>query len=125
MSSGSSNIDPAEFNEDTRNQSAIVPTSEEQPVPVQVPVIVPSIGSGIQRRRRRRRRSLMPPPNARFRIWIAQSLGNPPPSRRAVAQMIHAISRCFRTSAPNVGPFGHRAAVTYRWAGNILIIDVP
>ncbi|KAH8396822.1 hypothetical protein KR215_004773 [Drosophila sulfurigaster] len=121
MSTGSSNIDPMEFNEQIRSPE-IPPTSDDEPILVNPQAAVTTDRQSAGQRRRRRRRQYLMPSYVHFRIYINQSPRDQLPSRQHLQRIVYALSRSLR--ATNGGPVDRTPRVTYRSMGPILSIDV-
>jgi len=128
MSSGSSNIDPAEFNEipDNGAQRMPIPEEEEQVPPEQRSQSNLSSRRTIgRRRRRRRRRPLEPSPNVQLRVSLYERPNDPPMTRQHLNRIIFSIGRCLRTRRSLAAQPGRgRPAIIYSRQGNVIVIDV-
>lgn len=130
MSSGSSTIDPTEFNERTVNEAEPVTIPEEDPVSSEQRNLLNSYLSGrrtvIRRRRHRRRHHLwQPSPNVQMRVWIYERSSDTPMNRQHLNRIIFSIGRCIRSRRSVAAQPGiARPAINYSRHGNVIIIDV-
>lgn len=124
MTSGSSNIDPNEFNGsrdndlfgDGQSRTPQMRTSQMQTVR----------STSMRRRRRLRRRGILmtPASSSLCRIRIYQTMSEPIPTRQTLNRIIFAIARALRNrrSVP-AGP-GARPGVVYRRNNDTIDIEV-
>ncbi|EDW61757.2 uncharacterized protein [Drosophila virilis] len=129
MSSGSSNIDPSEFNE---------PTVDVLESPIRVSHIAQDPETELQRTssrsshqrgsnghgRRLRQRVVAPPIGNQCRIWIYQPMYEPHPNRHALNRIIFSIARALRTRRSVPAQPGQRPGVIYRRNADMITIDV-
>ncbi|KAL7736270.1 hypothetical protein ACLKA6_002943 [Drosophila palustris] len=128
MSSGSSTIDPTEFNEITAHNEAertpMLDEDQDSPDPQSQPHSS-SRRTITRRRRRRRRRFHQPPPDVQLRIWINERVNDPPMTRQHMNRIIFSIGRSLRSGRSLLAQPGRsRPAIDYSRHGNIIIIDV-
>lgn len=123
MTSGSSNIDPNEFN---GNRDEDLFGDGQSGTPQMRTSQMQTVRNTIRRRRRLRRRGLMmtPTSSSLCRIRIYQTMSEPIPSRQTLNRIIFAIARALRNrrSVP-AGP-GARPGVVYRRNSNTIDIEV-
>ncbi|KAM8714540.1 hypothetical protein ACLKA7_014633 [Drosophila subpalustris] len=125
MSSGSSTIDPTEFNEITDHNEAertpMLDEDQDSPDPQSQPHSSSRRTITRRRRRRRRRRFHQPPPDVQLRIWVYERVM----TRQHMNRIIFSIGRSLRSgrSLP-AQPGRSRPAINYSRHGNIIIIDV-
>lgn len=131
MSSGSSNIDPSEFNENNgvnadSSERERQNAAQEMPHP-DMPRATSrsshSRGSNGHSRRFRQRMST-PPIGNQYRIWVYHPMYEPHPNRHALNRIIFSIARALRTRRSVPPQPGQRPGVIYRRNADLITIDV-
>ncbi|XP_023170688.1 uncharacterized protein LOC111599307 [Drosophila hydei] len=130
MSSGSSNIDPSEFNEASVSavDAHIGPQNAVQEMPpTEMPRTTPrsvhSRGSNGHGRRLRQRVST-PSIGTQYRIWVYQPIYEPHPNRHTLNRIIFSIARALRTRRSVPAQPGQHPGVIYRRNADLITIDV-
>ncbi|XP_002004906.3 uncharacterized protein LOC6579009 isoform X1 [Drosophila mojavensis] len=136
MSSGSSNIDPNEFNEINganagNSEREHHNAAEEMPDPDMLHPDMPratsrsshSRGASGQSRRIRQR-MLTPGIGNQYRIWVYHPMHEPHPNRHTLNRIIFSIARALRTRRSVPPQPGQRPGVIYRRNADLITIDV-
>lgn len=120
MTSGSSNIDPNEFNDSLENDLIVDGQSTS------TPQMRTSQMQTVRNRRRRSRRSLPATPTSTrpCRIRIYQTINDPTPNRQALNRIIFAIARALRHRRSVVPGPGARPGVVYHRNNDSIDIEV-
>ncbi|XP_017959059.1 uncharacterized protein LOC108653213 [Drosophila navojoa] len=122
MSSGSSNIDPNEFNESNGGNAGSSDWAAQE-------VSRASQRSGQSRgasghSRRIRQRMLTPGIGNQYRIWVYHPISEPHPNRHTLNRIIFSIARALRTRRSVPPQPGLRPGVIYRRNADMITIDV-